>query len=112
MLSRREKQILSLVAIGMTPDEIGDRLYISKETVRKTICNVKVKVNLQKASELSAYYWCESFGASFSEMKKRVLSSVLVIGILYCTSLEVMRIRRLQVHRRSDYTEYIMTTEA
>jgi DNA-binding CsgD family transcriptional regulator len=52
MLSKRENQVLGLVAVGLTPDEIGDRLYISRETVRKTICNVKCKLSLGKATEL------------------------------------------------------------
>jgi DNA-binding CsgD family transcriptional regulator len=111
MITRRERQVLSLTAIGFSADETGDALFISRETVRKTICNMKIKLRLSKVSELTAYYWCEAFGASFEEKKKQVLSAVLAAGILLAIShLDSFRYRRVYSARRHGI-EYLMTTE-
>lgn len=47
MLSKRENQILSLNAVGLTPVEIGDILYIPAATVQTTLRNMKRKLQLQ-----------------------------------------------------------------
>lgn len=78
-LTTREEEILRLHSIGLTPDEIADKLYRSRETIRKTICNIKIKLNLQKASELTAYYWCEAFGTTLEEQKRNILKSLFCL---------------------------------
>ncbi|MDR1223770.1 MAG: helix-turn-helix transcriptional regulator [Tannerella sp.] len=101
MLSKRENQILGLVAVGLTPDEIGNRLYISRETVRKTVCNIKGKLSLGKATELAAYFWCRMFGASFDEQRRRIMAScmlVLFIGAMSHVDVFTRRVRA----RRTD----------
>ncbi|MDR3142164.1 MAG: LuxR C-terminal-related transcriptional regulator [Tannerellaceae bacterium] len=109
MLTRRENQVLSLAAIGFSADEIGDTLFISRETARKTICNVKTKLRLSKVSELTAHYWCEAFGVSFEEKKKQVLSAVLAVSILLAIShLDSFRCRRMYSARRHR-VEYVTT---
>ena len=95
-LTTREEEILQLHSIGLTPDEIADKLCRSRETIRKTICNIKIKLRLQKASELTAYYWCEFFGASFEEQRKSILSAcgcLLVLFTLSVNNLDKKRIR-------------------
>jgi DNA-binding CsgD family transcriptional regulator len=89
MITRREKQVLSLVAIGFSADEIGDALFISPETARKTICNMKIKLRLSKVSELTAYYWCEAFGTSFEEKKRQVLLAVLSLVLIFAMSVDI-----------------------
>jgi DNA-binding CsgD family transcriptional regulator len=111
MLTRRENQVLSLTAIGFSADEVGDALFISRETARKTICNMKIKLRLSKVSELTAYYWCEAFGVSFEEKRKQVLSAVLAVSILFTIShLSSFRHRRVYSARRNR-VEYLMTTD-
>lgn len=115
MLSRRENQILSLTAVGMTPNEIGDVLFISHTTVQTTQRNIKRKLNLQKAAELTAYYWCNVLGSTLEEQKKRILSTTLAIGIfltsINLSSLDMRRSRRL-ISLRRVRIEHVIQTEA
>jgi DNA-binding CsgD family transcriptional regulator len=113
MLSLRESQILQLVAIGQTPEEIGDKLFISPETVRKTICNIKQKLNLQKATELTAFFWCNLFHVDFVEARKQILSSILSMMILIAGSfMDGKRLRnRRTCFRRIYRIEHQYITE-
>lgn len=43
-LTRREQEILTLLAKGMTRDEMADRLYISSETVKMHTKNLYKKL--------------------------------------------------------------------
>jgi DNA-binding CsgD family transcriptional regulator len=45
-LTRREREVLSLVAEGMTNAEIGARLWISAGTVRRHLENVYSKLGV------------------------------------------------------------------
>jgi DNA-binding NarL/FixJ family response regulator len=54
-LTRRERQILGLVAQGMTARDIAERLGISPLTARKHRENLMGKLNLHNAAELTAY---------------------------------------------------------
>jgi DNA-binding NarL/FixJ family response regulator len=46
-LTRREREILRLVAEGMTNEEIGKKIFISEKTVKTHLTNIfdKLKVN-------------------------------------------------------------------
>lgn len=54
-LTRREQEILTLVARGLTAREIAERLGISPLTARKHRENLMGKLNLHSAAELTAY---------------------------------------------------------
>lgn len=54
-LTRREKQVLALVAQGSTARDTAARLGISPSTVRKHRENLMTKLNLHSAAELTAY---------------------------------------------------------
>jgi DNA-binding CsgD family transcriptional regulator len=43
-LSRREREVLDLLARGLTGVEIAERLYLSPETVRTHVRNAKTKL--------------------------------------------------------------------
>ena len=65
-LTRRELQIAELIAWGAAKKEIPDilkKLYggksISVRTVENITRNIYEKLNVSKASELSAWYFCE-----------------------------------------------------
>ncbi|MBB4036608.1 DNA-binding CsgD family transcriptional regulator [Dysgonomonas hofstadii] len=107
-LTTREEEILQLHSIGLTPDEIANKLYRSRETIRKTICNIKIKLNLQKASELTAYYWCEFFGASFVEQRKSILSACTCLLVLFTLSVDNFDKRRFRIRHREEYTEFVI----
>jgi len=51
-LSEREQEILELVAIGLTNNEIGDKLEISKRTVDNHISNILTKTKTDNRVEL------------------------------------------------------------
>jgi LuxR family transcriptional regulator of csgAB operon len=55
MLTPREIEILSLVAIGAKNEEIADRLYISPNTVKTHIYNIFKKINVP--NRLQAALW-------------------------------------------------------
>lgn len=54
-LTRREKQVLKLVAEGSRNKEIADCLGISLKTVEKHRANIMEKLNLHNVSALTAY---------------------------------------------------------
>ena len=104
MLSERETQVLQLVGVGQTPEEIGDRFFISPETVRKTISNIKNKLDLHKATELVAFFWCSQFNVDFIEKRKQILSASLSLIILIAGSFfESRRMRTRQMILRRTY---------
>ena len=45
ILTSRERAILKLIAEGYENEEIGDRLYISQETIRETQMRIMRKLN-------------------------------------------------------------------
>jgi DNA-binding CsgD family transcriptional regulator len=53
-LSRREKEIVHLVALGLTGPEIADELHISHDTVRTHVRNAMSKLNARSRAHLVA----------------------------------------------------------
>ena len=54
-LTQRETEVLNLVAEGLTNREIGQRLYISPETVEHHISRILGKLNVRNQAEAAAY---------------------------------------------------------
>lgn len=54
-LTHREKQILNMVATGATNEEIADRLFVSRHTVKTHLYHVYKKINVP--SRLQAALW-------------------------------------------------------
>ena len=54
-LTEREIQILQLVAEGLTNEEIGDRLFLSDQTVKKQLSNVMQKLHLNNRVQAAVY---------------------------------------------------------
>ena len=57
ILSPREYEIANLLAQGMTPDEIGETLFISPKTVRVHRTNIMHKLNCNRANDLLLLLW-------------------------------------------------------
>jgi DNA-binding NarL/FixJ family response regulator len=55
LLSRRETEVLRLLAEGLTNAEIAARLFISTKTAGNHVSNVLSKLNLRSRSEAAAY---------------------------------------------------------
>jgi pimeloyl-ACP methyl ester carboxylesterase/DNA-binding CsgD family transcriptional regulator len=53
-LSRREREVLGLVAAGMSNEEIGERLFLSTRTVERHLSNVYAKLRLSGKSARAA----------------------------------------------------------
>ncbi len=54
-LSPREREIVSLVAQGLTNREIAGQLYLAPKTVENHIGRILVKLNLRSRTQLAAY---------------------------------------------------------
>lgn len=54
-LTKRERQILSILATGETSAEIGAKLFISKRTVEYHLSNIMRKLNLRNQKEVVRY---------------------------------------------------------
>jgi DNA-binding CsgD family transcriptional regulator len=55
-LTRREKEVLALVAAGLTNAEIGARLYIGEETVKTHLKRLTRKLRVSSRSQAAAAY--------------------------------------------------------
>ncbi len=55
LLTPREKQILQMVAEGVTSRDIADKLNISKRTVEHHRANMMKKLNIKRAADLIKY---------------------------------------------------------
>ena len=53
-LSEREREVLELVAAGMTNEEIAERLFLSPRTVERHLSNVYAKLRLSGKSARAA----------------------------------------------------------
>ena len=54
-LTRREKEILKLIALGKTNEEIADKLNISSLTVKTHVSNIYRKINVP--NRIQAIFW-------------------------------------------------------
>lgn len=54
-LTRREAEVLTLVARGLSNTQIGDELVLSVRTVARHITNIYAKIHAQNRSEATAY---------------------------------------------------------
>ena len=51
VLTRREQEVLALVAEGMTNREVGKRLFISEKTASVHLSNLMTKLNVSSRTE-------------------------------------------------------------
>ncbi len=55
ILTRREREVLQLIAVGCSNQEIADRLYISVRTVKSHVTNIFTKLDLASRAAAVAY---------------------------------------------------------
>jgi two-component system response regulator NreC len=55
LLSQREREILQMVALGYTNQQIGDRLFLSIKTVETYRARLMAKLNLRSRADLVRY---------------------------------------------------------
>jgi len=56
-LTQRENEVLSLVASGLSNNEIAAKLYLSQGTVRNIVSALLEKLSLRDRTQLAVYYW-------------------------------------------------------
>ena len=97
-LTKREQQIAELLAWGASKKEIPDllrKLYggheISVHTVENITRNIYAKLHLNKASELSAWYFCECHQVDDSLSPiKRIRKTILGIFFLLLLTPQIL----------------------
>lgn len=113
-LTKREQQVAELLAWGASKKEIPDllrKLYggreISVHTVENIARNIYAKLHLNKASELSAWYFCECHQVDdslspFKRIRKTVLSLFLLLLLtpqIIDTDDQALRPQRIRTTR-------------
>lgn len=78
-LSKREFEVWAHCSLGESGKEIASRLFVTHETVKKTISNIKVKVGVQKSTELTAVFFCWVGGLDLDRLKRQFLSIFLLV---------------------------------
>lgn len=83
-LTRREMQITEYVAWGAAQKEIASMLFIDNDTVANHLKNIYRKLNITKATELAAWYFCSHYNIplTMSPIKKKICSAILLLILL------------------------------
>ncbi len=99
-LSNREREIGELLAWGAAKKEVADMLHISESTVANTARSIYEKLEIQKATELSVWWFCTRFSIPFdmSPLKKAIAAAILILAML---PAELEAIRSLRSGRRT-----------
>ncbi len=94
-LTPREREIGELLAWGAAKKEVADMLSISESTVANTSRSIYEKLAIQKATELSVWFFCTRFSIPFnmSPLKKAIASAILILAMLPA-ELEAIRSMR------------------
>lgn len=58
-LTKREDDVLKLLALGLSNQEIADRLVISERTVRTHVSNILMKLHLANRTQAALHAWRE-----------------------------------------------------
>lgn len=99
-LGEKEYEVFECVAWGASHKEIADHLKKPINTVDNQVKKVKEKLGIQKAAEISAYYFCTRFNISFNmSPMARKLSAGLCL-ILMCFSEAIYMTDQQQIARR------------
>lgn len=83
-LSEREIEVTELSAWGLSKKEVAEQLFISERTVESHLRNIYDKLNVNKITELSAWWFCTKYGISFdlSPLKRKSLAIFLLLALL------------------------------
>ncbi len=54
-LSEREREILDLIAEGLTNRQIGERLFLAEKTVKNYVSNLLAKLGMQRRTQAAVF---------------------------------------------------------
>lgn len=54
-LTKQERQLLDLIAEGLTNRQIGERMYLAEKTIKNYVSNLLAKLGMSRRSEVAAY---------------------------------------------------------
>ena len=82
VLTGRENQVAERIAWGASQKEVADDLGISRYTVDNILRKIYQKLHIGKINELSAWWFCTTFGISFKlSPLKRTIGALCLLGI-------------------------------
>ena len=82
ILSTREAEIAERIAWGASQKEVANDLGISRYTVDNILRKIYQKLHIGKINELSAWWFCTTFGISFDlSPLKRTIGACCLLGI-------------------------------
>lgn len=107
ILTDRESEVAERIAWGASQKEVATELGISRYTVDNTLRKVYDKLHIGKINELSAWWFCTTFGISFDlSPLKRTIGACCLLGIFmmgeYFNQEQFCRYRSRRIAR----TEY------
>lgn len=105
-LTVRENQVAERIAWGASQKEVAADLGISRYTVDNILRKIYEKLHIGKINELSAWWFCTTFGISFDlSPLKRTLGALCLAGLFaageVCNDWQFCRYRaeRMRVER-------------
>lgn len=111
MLTSQEEKVTKLIAVGFSDKEAADALHVSTRTVVNHKANIFEKLQINKATELTAWYWTRQFNEkmSLSELKSKAIAGLFVLIILPSTLSFDLQYRYRRHHSRRARTEMKIT---
>jgi len=101
-LTKREAEIAELLAWGAAKKEVAGILYISTRTVENTARNIYEKIDIQKATELCVWWFCNRCGISWDLSPiKRVISIIILMLFMQSNIAEAKEYNRYFNNRRT-----------
>ncbi|WP_159523773.1 sigma factor-like helix-turn-helix DNA-binding protein [Sunxiuqinia indica] len=89
-LTPKEFEVVELTAFGLSQDEIANHLQKSRHTVDELIRRAKRKLQLQKATELTAWYFTRRYNISLnlSQSLRKLVSAALLSLAVFSMTIE------------------------
>lgn len=66
-LTNQEIKVAEMIAWGAAKKEIADKLHLSVRTIENHTRNIFAKIEIQKSTELSVYWFCTQYKISLKD---------------------------------------------